>query len=247
ESTPDNGEEIELHFPLTVGTDRIGVLSMCFTAADRPSESLAGFFCAEVALALDSAIRLEHARSEALTDPLTGVYNRRFLETRLADELRRAREIGTSTSVLFIDIDRFKWFNDTFGHEVGDRLLRSAAEALAAQLRSVDVVARFGGDEFVVILPDTDRAGSAVVAARLQDALLRIANDALPPGNELTVTIGGATSPEDGVRPAELLARADSAMLRGKRAGRNRIEIFGRSAKPASDTKSRRREESIVL
>ncbi|MEW6271102.1 MAG: diguanylate cyclase [Thermodesulfobacteriota bacterium] len=246
ESDSGDGGEIDLHFPLTVGTDRIGVLSMCFAASNRPSESLAGFFCAEVALALDSAIRLERARSEALTDALTGVYNRRFLETRLADELRRARALGASTSVLFIDIDRFKWFNDTFGHEVGDRLLRSAAEVLAAQLRSVDVVARFGGDEFVVILPDTDRAGSVVVASRLQDALSRLADDALSDGNALTVTIGGATSPEDGVRPAELLASADSAMLRGKRAGRNRIEIFGREAQPERG-QARRREEAVVL
>jgi diguanylate cyclase (GGDEF)-like protein/putative nucleotidyltransferase with HDIG domain len=246
ESDASDSGETEVHFPLTVGTERIGVLSMSFASSNRPSESLSGFFCAEVALALDSAIRLERARSEALTDALTGVYNRRFLETRLADELRRARSLGTSTSLLFIDIDRFKWFNDTFGHDVGDRLLRSAADLLMKQLRSVDVVARFGGDEFVVILPDTDRAGSVVVASRLQDALSRLGDEALPDGTTLTVTIGGATYPEDGLRPGELMASADSAMLRGKRAGRNRIEIFGREPQPEA-SEARRRDEAVVL
>jgi diguanylate cyclase (GGDEF)-like protein/putative nucleotidyltransferase with HDIG domain len=237
--------QLEMHFPLTVGTERIGVLSLCFAAESRPSASLSGFFCAEVALALESSIRLERARSEALTDALTGVYNRRFLETRLADEIRRARSLAQTASVLFIDIDRFKWFNDTFGHDVGDRLLRRVASTIAAQLRSVDVVARFGGDEFVVVLPETDRAGSAIVASRLQDGLQGLADDALPEGSSLTVTIGAATYPEDGTRPAELLVSADSAMLRGKRAGRNRIEIFGRERTPASA--AQRREETVVL
>lgn len=248
ESDPRECEagELEMHFPLTVGTERIGVLSLCFPAESRPSASLSGFFCAEVALALESAIRLERARSEALTDPLTGVYNRRFLESRLDDELRRARALGTSASVLFIDIDRFKWFNDTFGHEVGDRLLCRVADALRAQLRSVDVVARFGGDEFVVVLPETDRAGSAVVAARLQESLLALTDAALPDDASLTVTIGAATYPEDGMRPAELLASADAAMLRGKRGGRNRIEIFG-GERPRSSSAAQRRETTVVL
>jgi diguanylate cyclase (GGDEF)-like protein/putative nucleotidyltransferase with HDIG domain len=242
-----DGGEIALTFPLTVGTERIGVLTLCFAAASRPSESLSGFFCAEVALALDSALRLERARSEALTDALTGVYNRRFLESRLVDELRRARAAGLPTSLLFIDIDRFKWVNDTFGHDVGDRLLRDVANVVAAQLRAVDVVARFGGDEFVVILAETDRAGSVAAAMRLQEALGSSGLEALPQDCSLTVTIGAATSPEDGIGPAELLASADSAMLRGKRAGRNRIEMFGREPEPARAAATDQREQAAVL
>lgn len=247
ESEPGRSGELEIHFPLTVGTDRIGVLSLCFATENRPSASLSGFFCAEVAIALDSAIRLERARSDALTDALTGVSNRRFLETRLADELKRARVLGTSTSLLFIDIDRFKWFNDNFGHDVGDRLLRRVASVLTAQLRTVDVVARFGGDEFVIVLPETDRSGSAMVASRVQDSLAGIGNDALPEGTSLTVTIGAATYPEDGARSQELLASADSAMLRGKRAGRNRIEIFSASEPSPVPSGIRRREVAVVL
>ena len=241
-------DTIEVHYPLTVGTGRIGVMTLCFTAAHRPSESLSSFFCAEVALALDSSIRLERAQSEALTDALTGVYNRRFLEARLADELLRARLAGLSTSLLFIDIDRFKWVNDTFGHDVGDRLLRDVAALLATQLRAVDVIARFGGDEFVVILPETDRAGSVTAALRLQEAFVSAGLESLPQACSLTVTIGAATSPEDGIRPAELLVSADSAMLRGKRAGRNRVEMFGREQeKEPALPEPERREETAVL
>ena len=238
--------EIEIHFPLTVGTERIGLMSLSFAAASRPSESLSSFFCAEVALALDSAIRLERAQSEALTDALTGVYNRRFLEARLAEELRRASSLGYPTSLLFMDIDNFKWVNDTLGHDVGDRLLRDVARVLASQLRAVDVVARFGGDEFVVILPESDRAGSLRVATRLQEALAASALDALPEDCSITLTIGAATSPEDGDRPSELLVSADSAMLRGKRAGRNRIEVFGHESGPVVP-EAPRREETAVL
>jgi diguanylate cyclase (GGDEF)-like protein/putative nucleotidyltransferase with HDIG domain len=239
--------ETEIHFPLTVGTERIGLMSLSFAAASRPSESLSSFFCAEVALALDSAVRLERAQSEALTDALTGVYNRRFLEARLAEELRRALSLGYQTSLLFIDIDRFKWVNDTFGHDVGDQLLRDVARVLlGAQLRAVDVVARFGGDEFVVILPESDRAGALLVATRLQEALAGNALANLPEGCSITVTIGAATSPEDGTRPSELLVSADSAMLRGKRAGRNRIEMFGGESTPVA-AEPPRREETAVL
>lgn len=238
--------ETEIHFPLTVGTERIGLMSLTFAAGSRPSESLSSFFCAEVALALDSSIRLETAQSEALTDALTGVYNRRFLEARLAEELRRASSLGYPTSLLFLDIDRFKWVNDTFGHDVGDQLLCDVARVLAAQLRGVDVVARFGGDEFVVILPESDRAGAILVATRLQEALAGSALKGLPEGCSITVTIGAATSPEDGTRPSELMVSADSAMLRGKRAGRNRIEIFGSASVPVVPEPPRREETAVL-
>lgn len=248
--TVERGEgtsEIDVHYPLTVGTDRIGVMSLWFPASNRPSESLSSFFCAEVALALDSAIRLERAQSEALTDALTGAYNRRFLETRLSEEMRRASKLGYPTSLMFLDLDKFKEVNDTYGHDVGDQLLRNVAALLRSELRAVDVVARFGGDEFVVVLPETDRAGSLRVALRLQEALARRGLEGMPEDADVTFTIGTATSPEDGLRPSDLLVSADSAMLRGKRGGRNRIEMFGHEGAPAPVHEAPRREETAVL
>ena len=248
--TVERGEgtsEIDVHYPLTVGTDRIGVMSLRFPAANRPSESLSSFFCAEAALALDSAIRFERAQSEALTDPLTGAYNRRFLEARLAEEMRRASKLGYPTSLMFIDLDRFKEVNDTYGHDVGDQLLRNVASLLRSELRAVDVVARFGGDEFVIVLPETDRNGSMRVALRLQEALARRGLEGLPEGADVTFTVGTATSPEDGLRPSDLLVSADSAMLRGKRGGRNRIETFGQEGGEPPVQEPPRREETAVL
>src|SRR6185369_15372426 len=186
-----------LHFPLTVGTERIGVLSLEFPKGQRPSESLASFFCAEVALALDWARRLERAENEALTDPLTGVHNRRSLEIRLGDELRRVRALGSPLSVLFIDIDHFKWFNDSFGHDAGDRMLRTTARRIAAGLRGNDFVARYGGDEFVVILPGADRAGAGLVATRIHAELSAITLDGSTDDTGISFTIGAATFPED--------------------------------------------------
>ena len=248
--TIERGEgtsEIDVHYPLTVGTDRIGVMSLWFPASNRPSESLSSFFCAEVAIALDSAIRLERAQSEALTDALTGAYNRRFLEARLAEEMRRARQARLPDEP---DVHRprpLQGGERHYGHDVGDLLLRNVASLLRSELRAVDVVARFGGDEFVIVLPETDRAGSLRVALRLQEALARRGLEGLPEGADVTFTIGTATSPEDGLRPSDLLVSADSAMLRGKRGGRNRIEMFGHEVDAPPVPEPPRREETAVL
>ncbi|HZR79749.1 MAG TPA: diguanylate cyclase [Candidatus Binatia bacterium] len=244
----DGGKDVDVHFPLAVGTDRLGVLSMRFPADGRPSDSLAAFFCAEVALALDSAIRFDRAQRDAVVDALTGVYNRRYLESRLPDEVDRARAEGTPLSVLFVDLDRFKQINDRFGHDAGDRLLRLVAGRITASLRAVDVVARYGGDEFVAILPGTDRDGSRAVAARLRAAIAEAARLGGNETAEATVTVGGATFPDDGATAAELLASADAAMLRGKRAGRDRVELFERVTPAAAlDRVAKNRRETTLL
>jgi two-component system, cell cycle response regulator len=221
-----NDGYVVLHSPLTVGAERIGVLSLSFPRGQRPSESLASFFCAEVALALDWARRLEQAKSDAMTDALTGVHNRRYLELRLGEEIRRARSVGSALSVLFVDIDHFKGFNDTFGHEAGDRLLRATAGRIAAGLRGDDLVARYGGDEFIVLLPGADRAGAALVASRMQADFAAITGEGRFAGSDVSFTIGGATFPDDADSPGKLLTLADEALLRGKRAGRDRYESF---------------------
>jgi diguanylate cyclase (GGDEF)-like protein/putative nucleotidyltransferase with HDIG domain len=223
--------EREMHVPLTVGTERVGVLSFTVKTTLRPSASLSVFFCAEAALALDAAMRLSRAQSEAITDPLTGLYNRRFLDQRLGEELALARGRQVPLSVLFLDIDRFKHFNDIYGHDRGDQMLKLTARAMRESLRGMDIAARYGGEEFVVVLPETDREGSFAAAQRVRSILARVGRGSVPGGEALTVTIGIATFPHDGEDAAGLVARADSAMLRGKRAGRDRVEVFGSGAK----------------
>jgi diguanylate cyclase (GGDEF)-like protein len=161
----------------------------------------------------------------AATDPLTGLGNRRVLDTRLDEEWRRARRSGLPLSVLFIDIDHFKQFNDTYGHASGDETLTTVAECIAASVRrSVDVVARFGGEEFAVLLPQTSAEGALVVAEKIHRKVQarRVVQDQ---GERVTVTvsIGCATCvPAAGESALDLLAAADRQLYAAKAAGRNR-------------------------
>jgi diguanylate cyclase (GGDEF)-like protein/putative nucleotidyltransferase with HDIG domain len=229
------GSCVETHHPLTVGGEKLGVLSLRFAADRRSSPRLVGFFAAAAAVALDASTRLDRARAEALTDPLTGIQNRRYLENRLAEDVQRARAFRQPLSLLFLDVDHFKHVNDSLGHHVGDQLLCALSGVLASQLRSGDTIARYGGDEFVAILPDTDREAAHTVARRLQRVVGRLASEPGSQIRELTLTIGMACYPQDGERPADLVDFADAAMRRGKTAGRNRIERDHEASGPASD------------
>ncbi len=233
ESDPSDAGEHDLHVPLTVGAEAVGVLSARVASATRPSASLAAFFCAEAAVALEASIRLPNVQREALTDALTGLCNRRYLDQRLEEEFRRAKSLGFPLSVLFLDVDHFKELNDRYGHQCGDRVLCMIARVLREALRGVDVVARYGGEEFVMLLPETTHEGGHLVAEKVRALIPRRGSKEVPEVGPVSVTIGVATAPLDARDPATLVARADEAMLRGKRAGRNRVEAF---ALRSSDT-----------
>jgi diguanylate cyclase (GGDEF)-like protein len=167
--------------------------------------------------------RLEQARMEAITDYLTGLYNHRYLHERLQEELSRAREQTYPLSVLFLDIDEFKAFNDRHGHSLGDSALRMVASMIDHSVRHVDLAARYGGEEFVVVLVDTDRAGAVEVAERIRTG---IAATPVPSAGHLSVSIGIASYPEDAEYREELIDKADWAMYLAKRGGRNRVSSF---------------------
>ena len=169
----------------------------------------------------------ENARLEALahTDPLTQVLNRRALTQRLASELDRARRYEGVIALLMIDLDHFKRINDTYGHLVGDDVLREFAIILTSAVRSVDMVARYGGEEFVVVLPETGAEGAIAFAERIRE---RIEGHAFRSGDRLTLrlttSIGVATFPSSRVESVEdIFARADAALYRAKAEGRNRV------------------------
>jgi diguanylate cyclase (GGDEF) domain len=173
---------------------------------------------------------LEALRRLATRDQLTGLFNRREFERILAEEEERSRRFGHPVSLLMIDIDRFKWINDTHGHPVGDAVLREVARRLANEVRSVDRVARYGGEEFAVVLMETDRNAAIEMARRLCAVVERepvLANDTLP--LNVTVSVGAASLPEDAARGEQLVAAADKALYAAKGAGRNRAMAFGRS------------------
>jgi diguanylate cyclase (GGDEF)-like protein len=149
----------------------------------------------------------------AARDELTDVYNRRFLMETMAREQARARRLGGSFAVCLIDVDHFKRINDTLGHPAGDEVLKGVAAVAARGLRAADVFGRFGGEEFLVVLPDAGRDAARRVAERIRAAVAA--------ETRVTVTIGVAQSEKDDV--AAVLGRADQALYRGKAAGRNRV------------------------
>jgi diguanylate cyclase (GGDEF)-like protein len=167
-----------------------------------------------------------HARTAALaaTDALTGLFNRRVFDVRLAEEVQRTRRFGQFFSLLLLDIDHFKRINDRHGHMFGDQVLRRLADVLRAQMREVDVVARFGGEEFVVVLPGTDATGAQQMAERLRASIaatdFAFGEQAPVP---VTVSVGTASFPEDAASGADLLAHADVALYQAKANGRNRV------------------------
>jgi diguanylate cyclase (GGDEF)-like protein/PAS domain S-box-containing protein len=180
----------------------------------------------QLALGLANLQLRESLRSQALHDPLTGLHNRRYLEERLASELRRAERAQTPVSILMLDLDHFKRVNDVYGHAAGDRVLAQVARFLEAGVRSEDVVARYGGEEFTVLLAGTTEEDARWVAEKLRKGVRRVAAAIDGAGPEtLSLSIGLAAWPACGGSADDLLAVADAALYEAKRGGRDRIVV----------------------
>ena len=176
----------------------------------------------------DTALRL------SWHDPLTRLYNRTFLFAVIEREIARAGRTNRRFSLLMLDLDGLKPINDRFGHYFGDRMLQAVAEAIRQGIRVIDTAARYGGDEFVVLLPETDPEGASVVAEKLRRSVAAIRLNA---GMELlssTASIGVVAFPDDGRTADALTNRADQVMYGAKRAGRNRVSIEGHVPGPAT-------------
>ena len=214
--------------PLRIGDELLGIL---YVDAFEPREfserdKLALALLAKVAaLALQKYELIEQMRSLAITDDLTGIYNHRFFAERLSQEIARAMRLKRPLSVVMFDIDYFKKYNDANGHQAGDEALIKIATILRDGTRASDFVSRYGGEEFLLILPDTPRDVARVVAERIR----RIVEDTAfegeesIPGKKLTISAGVATWPDDCEDPAFLVKRADDALYQAKRLGRNRV------------------------
>jgi diguanylate cyclase (GGDEF)-like protein len=230
--TPANEIESILVAPLRVGGRVQGTLNMWREASDAefagdvlftPAEMmLIERFASLAAIAYANSSQREQLRTQALTDELTGLYNRRHCEAVLRDILEDARRHRRPTSVAYFDIDAFKSINDAFGHATGDEVLRCFAEVLRTHTRAGDLVCRTGGEEFTVVLPRTDTSRAQVLAERINEAV-RAAK--LGPRADLTVSAGVATAEESLDDFDSLLQRADGALLRAKRAGRDRVLV----------------------
>jgi diguanylate cyclase (GGDEF)-like protein len=173
----------------------------------------------------DQRLALFEAERKAQTDPLTGVLNRRSLMERLETACLRARARGLPIALLFIDLDHFKDINDSYGHPAGDACLKAVIDPIQAELRQSDVIGRYGGEEFVVVLSSADAAAAEPIAERIRSRVADVRIEGYGVPIKLTCSIGVATSDKLGVWGEHLIARADEAVYAAKKSGRNRVQL----------------------
>ncbi|MEO8549737.1 MAG: sensor domain-containing diguanylate cyclase [Kofleriaceae bacterium] len=183
-----------------------------------------------LALQIAAALQNAHLYELAMVDGLTGLYVRRYFDARIEEEVERSRRYKTAFSVIMMDIDDFKKLNDTYGHLVGDRVLRAISNVVKGQMRGVDTATRFGGEELAVILPRTEMVGAYNLAERIREGIaeLRITTDDEPSKVlGVTASLGIAAYPESKAEDGtDLVRRADRALYRAKKMGKNRVELF---------------------
>ncbi len=173
-------------------------------------------------------MRISDLEHETLTDPLTGVYNRRFMEQRLAEEISKARRYCFQLSILLFDLDHFKRVNDEHGHQAGDRMLIEICNLVNDQLRDSDILSRYGGEEFLVIAPNTGPAEAALLAERLRarieaNVFLKDHEESTAQGLPITISIGIASFDDDNDNDETLIGNADRNLYQAKHEGRNRV------------------------
>jgi diguanylate cyclase (GGDEF)-like protein len=229
--TADGGGEQEssvLCLPLTVENRAIGVIEAIrhHGSFEKPDEELLCELSRVASIALNNALRYERAERMYMQDDLTRLYNSRYLRQFIEREIKRARRYGSPFSVIFIDIDGFKEVNDSFGHRVGSEALCEIAELLSGSVRDTDVVARYGGDEFTIVLPETGAELALSTAERIR---ARIAAMDFSGGSQysfrLTASFGVAAFPEHAESAADLLEKADLAMYEAKAGGKNNVKL----------------------
>jgi diguanylate cyclase (GGDEF)-like protein len=180
----------------------------------------------QFALALRRIRLYNDVENMAITDGLTRMHTRRYLNERFEEEFGRAKLKKAPLSLLMIDVDHFKKVNDQYGHLTGDMVLREVARIIAVQIREIDIAGRYGGEEFCVILPDTDKPGALIVAERIRLAIHEHKIKAYDATLAISVSVGAAAFPEDASQTEELLDKSDWALYRAKKSGRNRVAGF---------------------
>ncbi|MCX7799924.1 MAG: sensor domain-containing diguanylate cyclase [Fimbriimonadales bacterium] len=249
--------------PLEAGGELLGVLELVGRSGDAQFASRQPLFrtlAEQVALGLHGALIRRGLEQAATRDPLTGLLNHRRLHEELRLRLAQAERSGGRFGLLLLDVDHFRSFNEEEGHLAGDQVLRQVAEAIRAALRPYDAVGRYGGEEFVAVLPDVDGERCRAVAERVREAVRRVAHTtASGRPRSVTASIGCAAYPDNGDDPEQLLRAADAALYKAKRAGRDRVELFvglpdRNSAGDAVDLETlwrwvapERRSESVAL
>jgi len=223
-------------FPLIRNRQLIGCLNIGSLQQERFIHGSATDFlerlAAIVAVCLENAFNHERLKLLGLLDPLTGIHNRRYFDERLDEEISRTLRQNKALSCLFLDIDHFKQFNDVYGHHVGDLVLKEVAKLIKIQMRQSDVLARFGGEEFAVLLVQTNKRAATEIAERIRQ---QIASYQISLGDStlaVTISIGCSTLDNNAANlvatqaSQQLLTRADEALYRSKQQGRNQVNFF---------------------
>ncbi len=212
-----------------IGERRIGILNFTDKAGGDPFTArdleMLRAIAPQIAVAIDRTTLKDKAgefEQLSVTDPLTGLLNRRYLEERLAEEITRSKRHRFSMSLMMLDVDNFKSYNDSFGHPAGDSALRIVADILKETLRGADVAARYGGEEFAILLPQTSSEEAAQIGERIRKRVERTEFEKRP----VTVSIGIAGCSNEIDTPRDLISAADVALYAAKNHGRNNVQIF---------------------
>jgi len=198
-------------------------------AFDRKDLEFAGLISSEVSLILERAFLYEEVRSLSIRDHLTGCYNRRKMDEDLQREVLRSQRYGNKFSLLLIDVDWFKKYNDFHGHQKGDQLLQRLCYLFLKNTRNIDGVYRYGGEEFLVLLMETDTKSALKTAERIKNTVQREkfeGEEKSQPRGKITISIGVATLPSHGNTMEEIINSADAALYKAKKSGRNRVVVF---------------------
>jgi len=199
------------------------------TTFDVLTDEVMGTLQSHLRNALSNAHKYDAIRRQAITDHLTRLYNRRYFMSRAVEEVERSLHNQAPMSIVMIDIDHFKVFNDSYGHAAGDRVLQAVANIMQSTVRTSDICARHGGEEFVMLLPNTPDDSAISLAERVRRTLgdTRYTGLGLPSDVNITISAGVATCPRDAITVDELLDLADKALYRAKETGRDKVCQYG--------------------
>ena len=211
--------------PLTGQRRNLGILAL--SGVEEGERDKVVILGNQFALALRRVRLYQDIERLAITDSLTEAHTRRYVMEHFEEECLRAQAHKTHVAFLMVDIDFFKSYNDKYGHLTGDQLLREIALVIKAHIREIDIIGRYGGEEFCVVLPDTDYSGAGYVAERIRLAVAEATIKAYDTTTKATVSIGISVYPQDGKKLSELIDKADWALYRAKQQGRNQVCAFG--------------------